>query len=149
MGLGARDRDSMGQGGAVGREWCRAGEVAWDMGAVFSPLDLADVLRGALPHLAHGCFLHLHRLHLQRVLQQSHRHLPLCLERGHHGQPLLLEVGWGPSPVPPARVPVSLLALTPLALPPALRTSPPTPCSPWTPMSPVSSEGHIHLGSTR
>lgn len=56
---------------------------------------------------------------------------------------------WGPTPVPPARVPISLLALTSLSLPPALRTSPPTPLSPWTPMSPVSSEGHIHSGSTR
>ncbi|XP_015487839.1 V-type proton ATPase 116 kDa subunit a isoform X2 [Parus major] len=54
--------------------------------------DLADILRGALPHLAHGRLLHLHRLHLQRVLQQSHCHLPLWLERGHHGQPLLLEI---------------------------------------------------------
>lgn len=66
MGLVARDRDGMmGQGGAVGRERCGAGEVVWDMGAMFAPLDLADILRGALPHLAHGCLLHLHWLHLQ------------------------------------------------------------------------------------
>lgn len=56
---------------------------------------------------------------------------------------------WGPTPMPPARVPISLLALTPLPLPPALRTSPHTPRSPWTPMSLVSSEGHIRLGSTQ
>lgn len=52
--------------GQYGSGWCcGAGEVMWDMGAVFDPLDLADILRGALPHLAHGCFLHLHWLHLQ------------------------------------------------------------------------------------
>lgn len=79
-----------GQGGA-GRAQCGTGVVAG--GHVLPPADLADVLRGALPHPAHGGLLHLHRLHLQRVLQQTHRHLPLGLERGHHGQPLLLEVG--------------------------------------------------------
>lgn len=42
MGLVAQDRVSMGQ--YVGREWCGAGEVVWDMGAMFTPLDLADIL---------------------------------------------------------------------------------------------------------
>lgn len=127
------------EGNGVGQE------MVWDMRVVFAPLDLADILRGALPHLAHGCLLHLHRLHLQRVLQQSHRHLPLRLERGHHGQPLFLEVGSHPcAPCLSPHLPADTLALSP-----ALNTSPPTPCSPWTPMSPVSSEGHIHLGSTQ
>lgn len=39
-----RTGSCMGQGGAVGREWCGAGEVVWDMGAMFAPLDLADIL---------------------------------------------------------------------------------------------------------
>lgn len=86
-----------GQGGVV-RAQRGTGAVAGSH--VLPPADLADVLRGALPHPAHGGLLHLHRLHLQRVLQQSHCHLPLGLERGHHGQPLLLEVG-PPAPVSP------------------------------------------------
>ncbi|PNI93352.1 TCIRG1 isoform 2 [Pan troglodytes] len=64
--------------------------------------DLADFLQGPLPAPAYGPVLHLHRLHLQRVLQSRHQHLPLGLECGRHGQPVWLEVrprpqpGWGP-----------------------------------------------------
>ncbi|KAG3284523.1 T-cell immune regulator 1, ATPase H+ transporting V0 subunit a3, transcript variant X2 [Ictidomys tridecemlineatus] len=54
--------------------------------------DLADLLWGPLPAPTHGLVLHLHRLHLQRVLQPRHYHLPLGLERGRHGQPVRLEV---------------------------------------------------------
>ncbi|XP_054223423.1 V-type proton ATPase 116 kDa subunit a 3 isoform X6 [Homo sapiens] len=53
--------------------------------------DLADFLQGPLPAPAYGPVLHLHRLHLQRVLQSRHQHLPLGLECGRHGQPVWLE----------------------------------------------------------
>lgn len=54
--------------------------------------DLEHLLPGALPHPPHGHLLHLHGLHLQRLLLQGFQHLRLFLERPTHVQKWHMEV---------------------------------------------------------
>lgn len=56
------------------------------------PPDLEHVLRGQIPDPPHGSFLHLHRIHLQRLLLQVLQHLRLVVEGPAHVHQRLLDV---------------------------------------------------------